>query len=100
MSAAIILSLFAFACASSYLTVIKNAAQGSIHLFLVLKHPDFPDLEQGVPSSMADAVRKEISNTSEEETAHISVSLSYLAWQSLNFKVLIAIYGQLRSITS
>ena len=43
--------------------------------FLVCKHPDFPDLEQVVPSNMADAVRKEICNTSEEETAHVSVSL-------------------------
>ena len=46
-----------------------------IRSFLVRKRPDFPDLEQVVPSSMADAVRKEICNNSEEETAHVSVSL-------------------------
>ena len=46
-----------------------------IRSFLVRKCPDFPDLEQVVPSNMADAVRKAICNTSEEETAHVSVSL-------------------------
>ena len=46
-----------------------------LRLFLVCKRPDFPDLEQVVPSSMTDAVRKELCNTSEEETAHVSVSL-------------------------
>ena len=46
-----------------------------IRSFLVRKHPDFPDLEQVVPSSMADDVRKEICNNSEEETTHVSVSL-------------------------
>ena len=46
-----------------------------IRSFLVRKHPDFPDLEQVVPSNMADAARKEICNTSDEETAHASVSL-------------------------
>ena len=55
----------------------------SIHSLLVCKRLDIPDLEQVVPSSMADAVRKEIYNTSEEETAHVSVSLPCLAWQSL-----------------
>ena len=73
LSAAFILSSFAFACACSYLTVIEECRP--IRSFLVRKRPDFPDLEQVVPSSMADAVRKEICNNSEEETAHVSVSL-------------------------
>ena len=77
LSAAFILSLFAFACACSYLTVIEGYRP--ICSFLVRKHPDFPDLEQVAPSSMADAVRKEICNTSEEETAHMSVSLPGLS---------------------
>ena len=46
-----------------------------IRSFLVCKRPYFPDLEQVVPSSMADAVRKEICNNLEEETAHVSVPL-------------------------
>ena len=46
-----------------------------IRSFLVRKRQDFPDLERVVASSMADAVRKEICNNSEEETAHVSVSL-------------------------
>ena len=45
-----------------------------IRSFLARKRLDFPDLEQVVPSSMADAVRKEICNNSEEKTAHVSVS--------------------------
>ena len=73
MPAAFILSLFAFACACSYLIVTEECRP--IHSFLVRKRPDFPDLEQVVPSNMVDAVRKEICNTSEEETAHVSVSL-------------------------
>ena len=73
LSAAFILSSFAFTCACSYLTVIEECRP--IRSFLVRKRPDFPDLEQVVPSSMADAVRKEICNNSEEETAHVSVSL-------------------------
>ena len=70
---AFILSSFAFACACSYLTVIEECCP--IRAFLVRKHPDFPDLEQVVPSNMANAARKEICNTSKEETAHVSVSL-------------------------
>ena len=58
---------------SSYLTVIEECHP--ICSFLVRNCPDFPDLEQVVPSSIADAVRKEICNNSEEETAHVSVSL-------------------------
>ena len=73
LSATFILSSFAFACACSYLTVIEECRPNCS--FLVHKRLDFPDLEQVVPSSMADAVRKEICNTSEEETAHMSVSL-------------------------
>ena len=73
LSTALILSSFAFACACSYLTVIEECRP--IRSFLVRKRPDFPDLEQVVPSNMADTVRKEICNTSEEETAHVSVSL-------------------------
>ena len=72
LSAAFIFSLFAFACACSYLPVIEKCRP--IRSFLVRKHPDFPDLEEVVPSNMANAVRKEIGNTSEEETAHVSVS--------------------------
>ena len=49
-----------------------------VRSFLVRKRLDFPDLEQVVPSSMADAVRKEICDNSEEETAHVSVSLPSL----------------------
>ena len=63
-----ILSSFAFACARSYLTVIEECRP--IRSFLVRKRPDFSDLEHVVPSNMVDAVRKEICNTSEEETAH------------------------------
>ena len=73
LSAAFILSSFAFACAFSYLTVLEESRP--IRSFLVCKRLDFPDLEQVVPSSMADAVRKEICNNSEGETAHVSVSL-------------------------
>ena len=73
LSAAFILFSFAFACAFSYLTVLEECRP--IRSFLVRKHLDFPDLEQVVPSSMADAVRKEICKNSEEETAHVSVSL-------------------------
>ena len=54
LSAALILSLFAFVCACSYLTVIEECRP--IRSFLVCKRPDFPDLEQVVPSNMADAV--------------------------------------------
>ena len=73
LSAAFILSSFTFACACSYLTVLEESRP--IRSFLVRKRLDFPDLGQVVPSSMADAVRKEICNNSEEETAHVSVSL-------------------------
>ena len=55
LSSAFILSSFAFACACSYLTVIEECRP--IHSFLVRKRPDFPDLEQVVPSNMADAAR-------------------------------------------
>ena len=58
---------------SSYLTVLEECHP--IRSFLVRKRQDFPDLERVVASSMADAVRKEICNNSEEETAHVSVSL-------------------------
>ena len=81
LSAAFILPSFAFACACSYLTVIEECRL--IRSFLICKRPDFPDLEQAVPSNMADAVKKEVCNTSEEETAHVSVSLPCLALQSL-----------------
>ena len=73
LSDAFILSSFAFACACSYLTGLEESRP--IRSLLVRKRLDFPDLEQVVPSSMADAVRKEICNNSEEETAHVSVSL-------------------------
>ena len=73
LSAAFILSPFALACACSYLTVIEECCP--IRLFLIRKRLDFPDLEQVVPSSMADAVRKETCNNSKEETVHVSVSL-------------------------
>ena len=76
LSAAFILSLFAFACACSYLMVLEESRP--IRSILVRKRLDFPDLEQVVPSSMADAVRKEICNNSKEETAHMSVSLTGL----------------------
>ena len=93
LSAAFISSSFAFACACSYLTVLEESRP--IRSFLVRKRLDFPDLEQVVPSSMADAVRKEICNNSEEETAHVSVSLLSLlfglAIRHQNFNVLIAI---------
>ena len=82
LSSSLILSSFAFAYACSYLTVIGECRD--IRSFLVRKCLDFPELEQVVPSSMADAVRKEICNTSKEETAHMSVHcLACLAWQSL-----------------
>ena len=58
LSSAFILSSFAFACACSYLMVLEECRP--IRSFLVRKRTDFPDLEQVVPSSMADAVRKEI----------------------------------------
>ena len=73
LSAAFILSSFAFACACSYLTVIEECRP--IRSFLVRKRLNFPDLEQVVSSNMADAARKEICNTLEEETTHVSVSL-------------------------
>ena len=48
LSAAFILSSFAFACACSYLTVLEESRPN--RSFLVRKRLDFPDLEQVVPS--------------------------------------------------
>ena len=83
LSAAFILSLFAFACVCSYLMVIEECRP--IHSFLVRKRPDFPDLKQVVPSNMADAVGKQMCNTFQRKKllACLCHCPDCLAWQSL-----------------
>ena len=82
LSAAFILSSFAFACACSYLTVIEECHP--IRSFLVHKHPDFPDLKQVVPSNVADAVRKKYTTLQRKKPLTcLCHCLAFLAWQSL-----------------
>ena len=83
MSAALILSLFEFACACSYLTVIVEC--NPIRLFLVRKRSDFPDLEQVVPSSIWQMLLEKKYATLQRRKpltclCHCPASL---AWQSL-----------------
>ena len=85
LSAAFILYSFAFTCACSYMTVIKECRP--IGSFLVRKRPDFPDLEQVVPSKMAKMLleKKYATLQRKKPLTCLCHCPACLAWQSLEF---------------